>query len=257
MRVEDAKEQTYIMKISRTLPVAAALAFLAAAARADVKIMQATTVENPQLAAAMQSMTPEQRAMMAKSGFGGTIVSTTYLSGGRSRTDVGAFTSVIVDPAAKTVTTLNRTSHTYSTQPISGMAAQAQGVKASITPTGKTKLIQGHLCRDYHMTMTTPALQGGQISGEIWAAPDLPKPPVASLSGGPMAAMQSEMEKINGMPLLTTLVITGSAVGRTVVNSRTTSISTAPIPAAIFAIPAGYQAGPAYANPMTGGGMHP
>ncbi len=257
MRVEDAKEQTYTMKISRTLPVAAILALLTGAARADVKITQATTIDNPQLAAAMQSMSPEQKAQMAKMGMGGTILSTTYISGGKSRTDVGDANSVIVNKGSGQVTTLNRIAHTYSTQSYAAVyGRKQQGVTASVTPTGKTKTILGHSCRDYRLTMTSPALQGGQISGDLWAATDLPRPPIPTMAGGAGAALSGQWSKISGMPLVMTLVVSGSPAGKTTVTSRATAISTTPIPASAFAVPAGYKPGPAYASPMMGG-MNP
>ncbi len=241
------------MKISHTLSVVGAVAALAGAAHADVKVTQAVTVDNPQLKAAMQSMSPEQRAQMSKMGLGGTITSTLYVSGRRSRTDIGPFNSTIVDQAAGKMTMINRTSHTYSTQPLGGVAARAKSAAASVKATGKTKVILGHLCRDYHLSVTTPSMPGGSISGDVWAAADLPRLPVSALSGGPTAALTSQWSKIAGMPLQMTLTVTGSPAGNTVVRTVATQVRTTPIPASVFAVPAGYQPGPAYGNPMMGG----
>lgn len=247
------------MKISRTLSmigaasVIGAVAALAGAARADVKVVQAVTIDNPQFKAAMQSMSPEQRAQMSKMGIGGTITSTLYVSGRKSRTDVGAFNSTIVDQAAGKVTQINRTSHTYSTQSLGSIANRARGATASVRPTGKTKTILGHLCRDYRLSVSGASATGGSVSGDVWAAPDLPRPALPTLSGGPEAALESQWSKITGMPLQMTLTLAGSSMGVTVVRTVATAIRTTPLPASVFAIPAGYRPGPAYGNPMMGG----
>lgn len=243
-----------MMKISRTLSVLGVVSALAVAAHADVKVVQAVTIENPQLKAAIQSMSPEQRAQMAKMGLGGTIVSTVYISGKKSRTDVGPATSVIVDQASGKVTTLNRISHTYSTQPLSRSVNQAKNVQSTVKSTGRTKVILGHLCRDYRVSLLS-AVGGAsmKISGDIWAAPDLPRPAIAG--AGPLGALQGQWSKMSGMPLLTTLTSTGSAAGATTIRVAAQSVSKTPIPASTFTVPSGYKLGPAYASPMMGGGM--
>lgn len=245
------------MKISRILSatgaVLGAVAALAGAAHADVKVVQSMTIDNPQLKAAMQSMSPEQRAQMAKMGIGGTIQSILYVSGRKSRTDIGAVNSTIINEASGKMTMINRTSHTYSTRPFGGTAGKtAGGATASIKPTGKTKVILGHLCRDYRVNVSSASMPGG-ISGDIWAAPDLQRLPLPALSGSPLAALGSQWSKIAGLPLQVTLTAAGSSMGTTVVRTIATSIKTTPLPASVFAIPAGYQAGPAYGNPMMGG----
>jgi hypothetical protein len=242
------------MKVFR-LFFALAAAALAVSAKADITVVQKLTIENPQLQAAMQSMSPEQKAQMAKMGVGGTMQTTTYISGHKSRTDIGAFNSTIVDQSNGKVIVLNRQSHTYSTRSLSTVEKKAaKGATASVKATGKTKVILGHLCRDYHVSVDTPSLPGGSISGDIWAAPDLPQPALAAVSGGVTAALESEWHKIDGMPLKMSLLIAGSEMGDTTVKTNAVSISTTPVAASVFSIPAGYQPGPTY-SPGMGGAM--
>lgn len=232
------------MKISRTLSLALALGALAVTAHADMTVVQTATIDNPQLKAAMQSMSPEQKAQMSRFGWGSTITSKSYVKGTKSRTDIGQATSVIVDSATGKMTTLNRVSHTYSTQPLSAKAGH--GMKVNLKSTGKTKTILGHLCRDYKLSMTSPSASGAMtITGDIWAAPDLPRlsaPPLGS--SGPAAALAAQWSKIAGLPLQSIMVINGSPMGKTTVRTTVHSVSKTPVSASLFAVPAGYKPGP-------------
>lgn len=233
------------MKISRTLSLALAVGAVAATAHADVTLVQTATIDNPQLKAMMQSLSPEQKAQMAQVGMGSTITSKSYVKGTKSRTDVGKITSVIVDSAAGKMISLNRVAHTYSTQSLSAKAGH--GMKVSLKDTGKTKKILGHLCHDYKLNMTSPSASGAMtITGDVWAAPDLPRlaaPPLGN--NGPAAAIAAQWGKISGLPLQTVMVIGGSPMGKTTVRTVARSVSTTPVPASLFAIPAGYKPGPA------------
>jgi len=232
------------MKISRTLGTALAALSLAGAAGADVTAVQTTTIDNPQLKAMMQSLSPEQRARMAQMGLSSVITSKSYVKGAKSRTDVGKVTSVIVDSATRRMISLNRISHTYSTQALNANAAQ--GMKVSLKPTGQTKTILGHLCRDYKLSMSGTSASGPvSVTGDIWAAPDLPRLAASPLGSGPAAAISSQWSKIAGMPLQAVLVIGGSPMGKTTVRTTVRSVTQTPLPASLFAVPAGYRPGPA------------
>lgn len=226
-------------------------------ARADVKIVQNVSISNPQLDAMLQSASPEQKAQMAKMGLAGNSVKTGYMSGRKSRYDLSALTSIIADLGANKVYTLNRGAHTYSAQPYSAMAGRAsgKGMNASLMATGKTKKILGHVCRSYHLSLTSASMPGSIISGDIWAAPDLPQPFASVLSAGPLAALQSQWKKIKGMPLQVLVTVSGSPVGNTTVKMTTRAISTGPLPASVFAIPTGYKPVAPGANRSMGGMM--
>ena len=221
--------------------LAAALLALSVSAHADLKVVQTTKIDNPQLKAYMETMTPEQRANMAHSGgmMAGMLPSqtTVYFSGSHARADVGA-TTLLFDAATRQAITLNRTNHTYAARPLK--APGAGGFQATVKPTGQTKLIQGHLARHYTLSATSPSLPGTIIQGDIWAAQDLPAPPALS-AGGPFAIMQTLLSKVKGYPLLTNVVATGSPMGNTTFQSKVISVSKAALPASVFAIPAGYK----------------
>ena len=244
------------MPTIRTVAVAALAATLAgaSAAHADLKVVQSTTIKNPQLTAMMQSLSPEQRARMAQSGAGslfggGDLASTIYSHGTKTRVDIGP-QSTIVDTATRQLVTVNRATHTYSTSAYSPnkMASQMQ---ASVRDTGQTKIILGHPARHYLLSMTSAQMAGGRVSGDIWSAQDLPQPPAAAFSAGPAGALQGQFRKIKGMPLLVNMTVTGSPVGDTSIRSVTKSVSRAALPASLFAIPAGYKR--TAARPTMGG----
>ena len=219
----------------------AALLALSVAAHADLKVTQTTQIDNPQLKAYMETMTPQQRAAMSRGGgmMAGLMPSKTivYFSGKKTRADIGQ-RSVLFDGATRKIVTLNRATHTYATQLYK--APGAGQFQATVKPVGGVKTIQGHPARHYLLTATSASLPGTIIQGDIWAAQDLPSPPSLS-GGGPFAATQSFLSKVKGYPLIASIVATGSPMGNTTFKSIVTSVSKAPLPASVFAIPAGYK----------------
>lgn len=244
--------------MQRKPTVAAALCLSAAlttAARADLKVVSSTTINSPQMAAQMKTMPPEQRAMMQRMGLGGTTVVTMYFRGQKSRTDTQAV-SILTDAAAKTMTVVDRTARTYSTRPYNPAqtAQQAGGATASVKDAGPGKVVMGHPTRHYKLTSAGGV--AGAMSGDLFAATDLPRPPIPTVAGGPAAAVMAQMQKIKGLPLLTTLTVPSSPIGAMTIRQVVTSVSKTPLAASLFVIPAGYAKGqPGAGMPgMMGGG---
>lgn len=223
--------------------VLASVALAAPAARADLTVVQTTSISSPQIQAYLQTMTPQQRAQVAASGnplfSGRPIRSVIYVHGSKTRADVGPVT-YIVDVASRRTLVINRRSHTYSVQPYrpGGAAGQAQ---ATVRATNQVKRIAGHPARRYLLTSTLAAAPGTVIQGEVWAAQDLPQPSVLGTGSGPFGAIQSQFRKVKGFPLKTSLAVTGSPMGSTTVSTNVVSVSKATLPAALFAVPAGYR----------------
>jgi len=232
-----------VTKTLVTISTLAALAALSAAsaARADLKVVQTLRIDSPQLKAYLDSMTPEQRAKMSRSGnpmfSGAPQVTTLYLRGSKSRADIGP-TTYLSDAATHQTTVIDRRRHTYTT--IQTPVAQVGQISATVKDTGQTKVIQGHPTHRYMMTGTMTSQPGTVIQGDIWAAQDLPQPTLPSGSQGPLAVMQDLMRKIKGFPLKTTMAVTGSPLGSTTVSTSVLSVSKAPLSASMFAVPAGY-----------------
>ena len=178
------------------LIAAAGVSFLAPVARADQKIVATTTVDGPQLRAMMAQMSAEQRSAMSKYGMGGAISTTAYISGKKVRTDTNGM-SVLLDPSAKTLTTLSRDNHTYTTRPYDAAKTQSMaGTTATITDAGDKKTILGHVSRHYKLTITTNSgpMAGSPIHGELWAAQDLAQPPMLPMAG-PAGALQASSRR--------------------------------------------------------------
>lgn len=216
-------------------------ALTVSAAHADLKVVQTLRIDSPQIKAYLDSMTPEQRAKMSRSGnpmfSGAPQVTTIYVHGSKSRADIGPMTYVS-DAATKQTTLIDRRRHTYSV-----MATPTNGagqIAATVKDTGQKKVIQGHPARRYAMTATLASQPGTVIQGDIWAAQDLPSPTLPASGQGPMAVMQGLLHKVKGFPLKTTMAVTGSPLGNTTVTASVVSVSQAPLPASAFAVPAGY-----------------
>ncbi len=231
-------------KTPLTIAALAALAAVAVpAARADLKVVQTLKIDSPQLKAYLDSMTPQQRAQMSRSGnpmfSGAPQVTTVYLRGGKSRADIGPMTYVS-DAATNQTTVIDRRRHTYSTMQTPSATGGAGQIAATVKDTGQTKVIQGHPSRRYLMSATLPSQPGTVIQGDIWAAQDLARLTLPASGQGPLAVMQGLMRKIKGFPLKTTMAVTGSPLGNTTVTTSVVSVSKAPLPASAFAVPAGY-----------------
>ncbi len=227
--------------MQKKLLIAAALLSVCGAAHADLKVVQTTRIDNPQLKAYEDTMTPQQKAQMAHSGNplfqGGPQLTALYMQGSRTRVDLGAIT-YLVDGKAHKTEVINRRTRTYSVQPYR-MASAAQ-TTVKVKDTGQKKVIAGHLCRRYFTTATLTSQPGTLIQGDIWAAADIAQPAALSAGSGPFAALQSQFRKINGFPLKSSLIVTGSPLGNITVQTSVVSVSKAPLPASTFAVPAGY-----------------
>lgn len=223
------------------LLTACTLASLGGAAHADLKVVQTTRFDSPQITAYLQTMTPQQKAQMARSGNplfqSGAQQTALYTRGSRTRLDIGTLT-YLADSAARQIDVVNRHTHTYSVQPY--RAPSASQTTVTVKDTKQMKMIAGHLCRHYFTTATLASQPGTLIQGDIWAAADIAQPAALSVGSGPFAALQSQFQKIKGFPLKSSLVVTGSPLGNTTVTTAVVSVSKSPLPASTFAVPAGY-----------------
>ncbi|MGI4791742.1 MAG: DUF4412 domain-containing protein [Janthinobacterium lividum] len=221
---------------------ALALMTVCGAAHADLKVVQTTSIDSPQLKAYEETMTPQQKASMAKSGNplfqNGPQQTTVYEHGRQIRTDIGS-TSYLINSATRQTITLNRRIRNYTTQPYRTPPTTGQGT-VNVKDTGQTKTFAGHLARHYLLTATLAAQPGTLIQGDIWAASDIPQPTMLSTGSGPFAVLQSLFHKIKGYPLKSTLTVTGSPLGNTTVTTNVVSVSKSPLPDSLFSIPAGY-----------------
>ncbi len=228
-------------------------------ARADLTLVQTTTIINPQITAALQSMTPQQRAQVQRSGnpffHSGPQTTTLYVQGKKSRLDYGAYT-VIADPGTGRIVTLNRKTHTYSTRPYS---AGSGGGIAGATPrdTHQTRRILGHVAHRYIVQTANVAGAGSQLKADVWAAPDLPRPALLDGAGGGQSPAQALLRQVKGLPLQTTVVVAGSPLGTITLKSLAKSVSIAPVAASVFALPPGFKAGNTGSpmGPGFGGGL--
>ena len=254
------------MRIIRGLATIGTLALgiaLSGAARADSKIVQSTTIDAPQLRAMLQQLSPQQKAQMGKmsGGMGSMMsgaptISTTYISGQKTRSDLGTL-SFIINKGTHKMVLLNRATHVYQIQPYNPAPAgsgPASQMKASVKDTGQTKIIMGH--RAHHYKITATGGMAGTIQGDSWAAPDIAAPAsMGGMSGGPTAGLQGVYGKVKGMPLQLTMVISGGMTGTMTIKAAVKSITNTPLPASTFATPPGYKPGQVMGAMGGGAGM--
>lgn len=223
----------------RTVLCTVAAALSMAPAHADEKLVTVTTVHNPRQQAMLSRLSPEERGEVAKSGIGKPVRSVYYFRGPLVRCDIDGFTT-IVDTKTNTKTVISLEKRLYSTSPFAP-SATAQSAHVTVKPTSSTQTILGHRVRLYNV-----AMQGGdeENSGtaQVWAAADLPQPAATSLTG-PATSIAAAMNKIKGLPLAVTIEMQ-TGYGPVDIHSKVVSVSTAPLPASLFKIPAGYRPAP-------------
>jgi hypothetical protein len=232
------------MHLRTSLFAIAAAAVAIAPAFADQKVVQVTTIKSPGQESMLKRLSPEERAEVAKQGFGRPIQSVYYVSGSHVRVDTSGYT-ILIDNGKKTQTVVNRATHRYVTRPFDPNTVSGDNAQASVKNTGKSKNLLGHRTTLYQVVLQNVGTPG-TTTADIWAAPDLPRPETINITG-PAASMMGALHKINGMPLLVT-VHAVSAYGPIDVRSVVKSISTSRLPASVFKIPAGSKPAPAGAG---------
>jgi hypothetical protein len=215
-------------------------------ARADVAVVQKTVIDCPGLKQMLKEIPEERRGpllgMMSPMLTGTPWITTTYVKGGRMREDMGQ-TTVVVNAESGKSFTLNRQTKAYSIGPYDPFQKTAGEMTCRVRPTHRTGTMLGHVVDIYDIAMTSSVLPKSQISGEIWAAPDLPTPPVPGYTTGTAAAFQSEMSKIKGMPLAYTVIYHNTPAGDIKVVSYATAISEKQLANAVFRIPSEFHRG--------------
>jgi hypothetical protein len=235
--------------MKRTVATCAVVLLCSAAPRADITILQTTTVEGgmaSMAAASGQSVSPKV---------------TTRIKGTKNRTDVEAgavFVSTIVDIVSKQVIILRPDVKTATivtgAPPAAPGAAAVTGpsVDATVTPTGKSQLIDGVKCDEYAFTTTLDmsSMAGPQLppealammqgmkmamQGALWVAKDAPgaaeyvayqkavagAPELAGVAAGASGMKIPGMEKVaramsavNGLTYLTEMTINIDGTGQ-------------------------------------------
>jgi hypothetical protein len=238
--------------MKRWLTTLAAVAFCSAVLRADVTVVQTTSVEGGMAAA------------MAASGGSTTSNSTIRVKGMKSRsemsggplslitiTDVAARQAIVLRPEQKTATiiTPGKPPVTGTTSPVTPSIPVEPD--ATIKPTGKSQVIDGIKCDEYVFTTSIDlaAFGGAQappeaaammqglkmkVSGSIWAAKDAPgaaefvayqkASATADLAGAAMGAagvampgmdkMLKTMGSIDGLAYLTEMTMAVEGTGQ-------------------------------------------
>jgi hypothetical protein len=162
---------------------------------------------------------------------GGPTTNHYYFKGQKMKFET-ANTTVIMDMDARTITTLNGATKTYTVRSMDEAlksAGETPAVKIEVKETGQKKMVNGFMASEIVMTMEMDAPQGRaagmgkmQMEMDMWISPDVPgvgemrdfykrnaeKLPWSAMAGGANASMakavadmQREMAKMNGVPV--------------------------------------------------------
>jgi hypothetical protein len=182
---------------------------------------------------------------------------TTWIAKDKMRKDQGDMSTIArLDNDKVVIFHINHPKKTYmelsmGSDDLQGMASAMGGdIKVKVTPTNETKKIGNWNCRKYLQDMDMGMMP---MRSEVWASEDIKIPyqdfyERVSLTmgsqqpgmGAPMGAMQQEMKKIKGIPVLTVSSMT--VMKDTVVKSsrELLEVKEDTAPAGIFDIPQGY-----------------
>jgi len=237
--------------MNRWMTTLMVFALCSAVVRADVTVVQTTTVEG---------------GMAAMGGSAPSPTTTTRIKGQKRRddievpsmmqvstiTDLAAKQILVLRPDQKTATVVTPTTPAAGTgAPAGTVAPKAPDVDASIKPTGKTQVIDGITCDEYAFTSSVNMAEmgGAQVPpevsammkdmkmnmvGSMWVAKDVPgaaeyiafqKAAAAGNLGAAMAAaagmkmpgmekMTQAMASMNGMTYLTEMSMTVEGSGQ-------------------------------------------
>jgi hypothetical protein len=194
-------------------------------------------------------------------GKGKTSTTTQYMASDRVRTSDGENDTIVEFGTGRMVMINNNKKEYYETSlqdiaaafqkmekdlagsPIAGLMGKVEDVQ--VTKGSQPRKVAGYDTEHWIMTM------GDNMKFEVWAAPamevptkyyDARKAQYAAM--GPMGKrfekMFSEMSRIKGMPLATTISAKMMMV-KMEVKSEATEVRKGPIPASAFAVPAGYK----------------
>lgn len=223
-----------------------------APARADIAMSMHMSIDMP----ALRQMPADKRAAMDKY-----LSSTIYIHGKKFRYD-NALVSVIVDRQAMTTTTVNKLSKSYSVTPFDPSAARMMMPGGSLSSAGPLKgykmadegnagVYLGHKVRRYLLTeqLALPNAGSETIRATILSAQDLAPADMASYAS--LSSSMPGKAHMNGFPLKMSMTMTGGSMGTMTMAMQATSISTSPIPASVFEVPAGYTQMPLPDNPQT------
>ena len=147
-----------------------------------------------------------------------------------------------MNTATHQATVLNRRNHTYATPAYTAPGAGAAGQmrRPSKIP-ARPKSSPAIPARHYTLTHDQRFPARNDYSGRHLGRAGFAAAAAAGPGGGPFAAFQASSAKSRAIPLKTSLVVTGSPMGNTTVQSSVVSVSQAPLPASLFAVPAGYK----------------
>ncbi|MEO7902294.1 MAG: DUF4412 domain-containing protein [Capsulimonas sp.] len=228
-----------MMKLSLGIAGAVALSLIAGPGRADVTMVAHTHMDMPSMRGG--ASTPAMQAQIDKMSN-----TTTYISGHKVRTDT-AIMSMIVDQDAGKMWFLNNTAHTYTVttfspadakkmaaQMLKGQPGKSKGMTYKVTDTGRTTKVLGHTARHY-IVKTTMDIMGKPttMTQDILAAQDLSTADMGVMGG-------KGAGQVHGLPLVTTTTYHGGMTEGMTMKQTVTSLTTTPIPASTFALPAGY-----------------
>lgn len=227
--------------------LAAALCVPLPAARADLTMVATTTLHNRRMEAQSRKSSPEEKNL-------GTALDTMAIRvrGTRARLDFG-FYSLLYDGSASQSFMVNHVTQTYTLFPskqVAKMLNEAGGNAQSelsakirqhhlrLKETGQSRRIDGHPAREFIL----PALvkTKGARPNHVWISPDRPAVSAPLEQSLERAWIESPFPDDPG-----TLVLwTGSSFDKddgAIPFSVSFHFSTAPIPDAVFAVPAGYK----------------
>jgi len=184
-----------------------------------------------------KSVTAEQlAAMKASLPSGGNVETTSYYSGHKLKAVTSISTSIMdLDSQKMTILLPSRKRYMIMSLPPNDIKQLTFGARAKVLAIKATKTMLGHDVHLFKVSINSSTLA---MIGYAWVAPDLPTPPSFGASNNPMFDILTA--KLTGTTLKASYKIVSPSSGQLSMTSEVESLSTDPIPASVFQIPAEY-----------------
>ncbi|MGC4046926.1 MAG: hypothetical protein QM758_24285 [Armatimonas sp.] len=154
----------------------------------------------------------------------------------KTRYDINATLTVILDGDTRQRTIINRATKTYSQESWDPAPEKPTTGPISVKPTERRTSVAGHSTRLYLLNSSMGDIS---VAGEFWCAEDLDRVPLPSIVGGGFD-YTAQNNGMRGHPLRFRLVTTTSEKMQAILTSEIAALSTRELPDSYFDIPKDY-----------------
>lgn len=159
-----------------------------------------------------------------------------YHKNKKTRYDIGATLTVLLDEETKQRTTMDRVKKIYTQESWDPAPEKPMTGPITVKPTKRRTTVAGRPARLY---LWKTSMGDITVEGQFWCAEDLNRVPLPSIVGGGFDTA-AQNKNMSGHPLRIRLVTTTKEKVQAILTSEISALSTRELPDSYFEIPAGF-----------------